>query len=50
MRLVVTSDTHGRHNSIQDLPHGDIFIHAGDFMKSRLYPDDIISFNRWLSE
>lgn len=50
MRLVVTSDTHDRHDLIQDLPKGDIFIHAGDFMSSGVYPEEIISFNRWLTK
>jgi predicted phosphohydrolase len=48
MRLVITSDTHGRHNLLPDLPGGDIFIHAGDFMNSGLFPEEIHSFNRWL--
>jgi Icc-related predicted phosphoesterase len=50
MRLVITSDTHGRHNSIPKIPEGDFLIHAGDFMNSGHSPDEIISFNRWLSE
>lgn len=50
MRLVITSDTHGRHDLIENLPEGDIFVHAGDFMNSGLAPEEIISFNRWLSE
>ena len=50
MRLVITSDTHGRHDLIPELPDGDIFVHAGDLMNSGLYPEEIISFNRWLSK
>lgn len=50
MRLVITSDTHGRHGLIPDLPDGDGFIHSGDFMNSGLYPEEILSFNRWLRE
>jgi len=50
MRLVVTSDTHGSHSLLPMLLEGDIFVHAGDFMNSGLYPEEIISFNRWLGE
>jgi predicted phosphodiesterase len=50
MRLVITSDTHGRHDLLPDLPDGDVFIHAGDFMNSGLYPEEILSFNRWLAK
>lgn len=50
MRLVVISDTHGLHNGIQELPDGDVLIHAGDFMNSGYDPADIQSFNRWLGE
>ena len=50
MRLVMISDTHGRHDLIPDLPDGDVFVHAGDFMNSGLYPEEILSFNRWLAK
>lgn len=50
MRLVITSDTHGRHDLMPDLPDGDVFVHAGDFMNSGLYPEEILSFNRWLGK
>ena len=50
MRLVITSDTHGRHDLIKDLPDGDVFVHAGDFMNSGLHPEEILSFNRWLAK
>ena len=30
MRIVVTSDTHGKHNDLADLS-GDVLIHCGDF-------------------
>lgn len=29
MRLVIVSDTHGKHGSVA-VPEGDVFIHAGD--------------------
>ncbi len=50
MRLVIISDTHGRHDLIGNLPDGDVLVHAGDFMNSGLYAEEIISFNRWLGE
>ena len=50
MRLVLISDTHGRHDQIESLPDGDILIHGGDFMNSGLYPEEVFSFNRWLSK
>lgn len=31
LRIVATSDTHGY--TLADIPHGDIFIHAGDFTR-----------------
>jgi len=31
MKLVCISDTHGRHRKIDNLPEGDVLIHAGDF-------------------
>ena len=33
MKIVLISDTHGEHNSIQ-VPYGDILIHAGDLTPS----------------
>ncbi len=50
MRLVVISDTHGLHNSIDGLPDGDALVHAGDFMNSGYDVQDILSFNRWLGD
>jgi 3',5'-cyclic AMP phosphodiesterase CpdA len=50
MRIVVISDTHGLHDGIEDLPAGDVLVHAGDFMNSGYDPKDILSFNRWLGE
>ena len=31
MKLVCISDTHGKHRKLQELPHGDTIIFAGDF-------------------
>lgn len=50
MRLVVISDTHGLHRRVDELPKGDVLVHAGDFMNSGYDVEDIISFNRWLGE
>ena len=50
MRLVVISDTHGLHNSIDSLPDGDVLVHSGDFMNSGYDVHDILSFNCWLGD
>jgi hypothetical protein len=50
MRLVLSSDTHGLHYLIMNLPDGDVFVHAGDFMNSGLHPEEILSFNLWLTK
>lgn len=50
MRLVVISDTHGLHSGIEGLPHGDVLVHAGDFMNAGYDVREILSFNQWLSE
>ena len=48
MRLIITSDTHGSHESL-DVPDGDVFIHAGDFTNmGELY--EIADFNEWLGD
>lgn len=49
MKLVLISDTHGMHNRIEDMPNGDILIHAGDFSVKGTIPE-IASFNHWLSK
>ncbi|MDP6045828.1 MAG: metallophosphoesterase, partial [Phycisphaerae bacterium] len=46
MRITVTSDTHGLHQSAT-VPPGDIFVHAGD-ITPRGALDDLIEFNNWL--
>lgn len=48
MRLVLLSDTHGRHNEIV-VPDGDVLIHAGDFSR---FGDvaDVGRFARWLGD
>ena len=47
-RISITSDTHGKHWQMPEMPEADIFIHAGDFMNSGRYEDEITSFNSWL--
>jgi hypothetical protein len=48
IRIIIVSDTHGKHDLIRDLPESDIFIHSGDFMNSGIYLEEITSFNAWL--
>lgn len=45
MRLVILSDTHGRHESI-DVPDGDLLIHCGDFC-SRGTLQEVADFAAW---
>jgi len=48
MKLVLISDTHGKHRELQ-LPQGDILIHAGDF--SMIGEEETVKdFNLWLGE
>ena len=51
MKLTFISDTHTRHGLIhpQDLPGGDILIHAGDIMNSGYNRNDILSFGEWFN-
>lgn len=48
-RITVISDTHTRHGLIpmEDLPGGDILIHAGDIMNSGYNKNDILDFCTW---
>ena len=50
MRFVVTSDTHGKHDKIGNLPPGDVVVHAGDFMNTGYDPAELFSANHWLGE
>lgn len=47
MRLVVTSDTHFPVNVQKMIPDGDVFIHAGDLMRTG-YPDEWARALAWL--
>jgi Icc-related predicted phosphoesterase len=50
MKITFISDTHTRHDEItQDLPGGDILIHAGDIMNSGYNEGDISSFCTWFN-
>eukprot|EP00124_Ichthyophonus_hoferi_P004309 Ihof_evm2s458 gene=Ihof_evmTU2s458 len=46
IRIVCMSDTHGATN-IDNIPHGDIFIHAGDFTNTG-HPNEVDQFDAWL--
>jgi predicted phosphodiesterase len=46
MRLVLISDTHGRHDQLE-IPAGDVLIHAGD-LSTRGREPEIAAFNQWL--
>ena len=48
LKIVVTSDTHGKHKDL-DLPDGDLFIHAGDFTSVGSGPD-VEDFLIWLKK
>jgi Icc-related predicted phosphoesterase len=46
MRLVLISDTHGRHDRLA-IPEGDVLIHAGDF-STRGREEELVRFDAWL--
>lgn len=46
MRIVLASDTHGKHHEFT-LPDGDLLIHAGDFTKRGELPE-VTAFMQWL--
>ena len=52
MKKIITfiSDTHSKHKHCEnDLPGGDILIHAGDFMNSGYHKKEVIEFLNWFS-
>jgi Icc-related predicted phosphoesterase len=49
MKIVMISDTHSKHRMINDLPDGDLLIHAGDFSVTGTY-EEVFHFNNWLGE
>lgn len=50
VRVVCMSDTHSKTHLIKyEIPHGDIFIHAGDFTSCGEM-EEVKQFNEWLSQ
>lgn len=49
MRIVATSDTHYKVDVKKWIPDGDVFIHAGDLMRTG-YPSDFEEQLEWLAE
>lgn len=49
MRIVATSDTHYKVDAKKWIPDGDVFIHAGDLMRTG-YPSDFEDQLDWLNE
>ena len=50
MRITFISDTHTKHAQItQDLPGGDLLIHAGDLMNSGYYWEEVYPFLDWFN-
>lgn len=50
MRIVMISDTHGKHRELGPLPVGDVLIHAGDFMRTGRDVEELVDFNVWFLE
>jgi Icc-related predicted phosphoesterase len=48
MKLVVISDTHGKHRDIDSLPMGEVLIHCGDFSNVG-EKEDVIDFIEWFA-
>ncbi len=49
MKITFISDTHTKHRNItEDLPGGDLLIHAGDFMNQGYHQTEAIEFFDWL--
>ena len=50
MRIVLISDTHGKHEELGTLS-GDLLIHCGDFCDGfHVDEEDIFNIDRWLGE
>lgn len=50
VRIVCMSDTHSMTPHIKfDVPHGDIFIHAGDFTRCGRQ-EEVTEFNEWIGK
>jgi len=51
MKITLISDTHSKHNQLKnDLPGGDLLIHAGDFMNSGYDVMEAMEFFRWFDK
>jgi len=51
MKITILSDTHTKHRYCEnDLPGGDLLIHAGDFMNSGYNPIEAMEFFEWFDE
>jgi Icc-related predicted phosphoesterase len=51
MKITLISDTHTKHKQVtEDLPGGDLLIHAGDFMTSGYNPMEAMQFFKWFDE
>jgi 3',5'-cyclic AMP phosphodiesterase CpdA len=51
MKITIISDTHTKHRYCEnDLPGGDLLIHAGDFMNSGYNPIEAMEFFKWFDE
>lgn len=48
MKLVVISDTHGLHDSVTDIPDGDVLIHCGDISNIGEH-EQIEDFVKWFA-
>jgi predicted phosphodiesterase len=48
-KILIQSDTHGKHDLAENLPEADIYIHCGDFMNTGRRWEEITSFNEYLS-
>ncbi len=50
MRITFISDTHTKHHEVtDDLPGGDLLIHAGDIMNSGRERYDIENYCEWFN-
>lgn len=50
MKLTLISDTHAKHIELDELPGGDILIHAGDLMNSGYNKLEVEFFCAWLED
>lgn len=49
VKIISVSDTHGQHNSLENIPDGDLLIHCGDFSRYGKL-SEINNFNEWLNK